>query len=99
MIRITTGFLTTRRKFPTYGRSAIQSKRGMTPVRRNRLVRRRDLFEEETWRQPFAVMTSALDKYAAGKSRTIKGWLSRIDAEILKTILTAQNVGGLAGSV
>jgi hypothetical protein len=44
-------------------------------------------------------MTSALDKYAAGKSKTIKGWLSRIDAEILRTILTAQNVGGLSGSV
>jgi Methyltransferase domain len=44
-------------------------------------------------------MTSALDKYAAGESKTIKGWLSRIDAEILRTILTAQNDGGLSGSV
>jgi hypothetical protein len=44
-------------------------------------------------------MTSALDKYAAGKSKTIRGWLSRIDAEILRSILTAQNVGGLSGSV
>jgi hypothetical protein len=44
-------------------------------------------------------MTSALDKYTAGESKTIEGWLYRIDAEILRTILTAQNVGGLTGSV
>jgi hypothetical protein len=44
-------------------------------------------------------MTSALDKYAAGESKTIKGWLSRIDAEILRSILTTQNMSGLTGSV
>ena len=49
--------------------------------------------------RPLAPMTSALDKYTAGESKTIEGWLYRIDAEILRTILTAQNVGGLTGSV
>jgi hypothetical protein len=44
-------------------------------------------------------MTSALDQYASGARKTIAGWLSRIDAEILKSILVAQNNHGLAGSV
>jgi hypothetical protein len=44
-------------------------------------------------------MTSTLDEYASGESRTVEGWLSRIDAEILRSILTAQNNRGLAGSV
>jgi hypothetical protein len=44
-------------------------------------------------------MTSALDKYVSGKSKTVNGWLSRIDAEILRNILTAQNMSGLTGSV
>jgi hypothetical protein len=44
-------------------------------------------------------MKSALDEYASGQSRTIKGWLSRVDAEIFRNILTVQNTGGLAGSV
>jgi hypothetical protein len=44
-------------------------------------------------------MKSALDEYASGKGRTIKGWLSRVDAEIFRSILTVQNTSGLAGSV
>jgi hypothetical protein len=44
-------------------------------------------------------MKSALDQYASGKSRTIKGWLSRVDAEILKNILTVQSMRGLGGAV
>ena len=44
-------------------------------------------------------MTSGLDKYASSDRKTIAGWLSRIDAEILRSILTAQNTSGLSGSV
>lgn len=44
-------------------------------------------------------MTSALEKYASGERKTIDGWLSRIDAEILSSILIAQKNSGLAGSV
>lgn len=44
-------------------------------------------------------MTSALDEYASGGNRTVGGFLSRIDAEILRSILVAQNNGGLTGSV
>ena len=46
-----------------------------------------------------ASMTSGLDAYASSDRRTIAGWLSRIDAEILRSILTAQNISGLSGSV
>ena len=44
-------------------------------------------------------MTSGLDEYASRGRKTVAGWLSRIDAEILRSILTAQNVSGLSGSV
>jgi hypothetical protein len=43
--------------------------------------------------------TSGLDQYVAGDRKKIAGWLSRIDAEIFRSVLTAQNISGLSGSV
>ena len=44
-------------------------------------------------------MKTALDKYVSRESKTVRGWLSRIDAEILRCILLLQNDNALSGSV
>ncbi|QPF90278.1 class I SAM-dependent methyltransferase [Bradyrhizobium commune] len=41
----------------------------------------------------------ALRRYVAGDLRKVDGWLSRIDAEILQTVLTAQSASQISGSV
>jgi hypothetical protein len=44
-------------------------------------------------------MQTQLDSYASRSNKKIQGWLSRIDAEILRLILIEQNNGRLGGSV
>jgi hypothetical protein len=44
-------------------------------------------------------LNDALPKYIAADQRAVDGWLSRVDAEILKSVLTAQNESRISGSV